>query len=487
MVHLLAEGMSYHQAIKSPESLKICVIGGGAAGLAALKVIKDSHQFQSGNWDVFAFESRQDVGGVWLPAPPTGDPPLTPLYDSLTTNLPHPLMAYPSFLFPNETNLYPKAQEVLAYLKRYAEEFELMRHIMLNVSVTSVTWTGASWVVKTTADRDGVDCDRIIVANGHYRVPFFPPIPGLQSWIHHRKVTHSAWYRSPHFVGDVVLVVGGGPSGQDLTHEMSTVCKTVVHSVPGTQPTQSGNIKLRSRVVRFSESDSSVTFEDGTSEAGIDHVFLATGYLTSFPFFSEDVLVDAVPPPVPPLPQHAYNSSQHVFPLALDLFPLQADFPVNSVAFMGLPIKVVPFPLCEAQARAAVKAFSDPSAIDPAREAVAIVSRYEALMTECAGDGERVAHAWFRYRNQEQFDYRDALHAFAGLTDEKWKVRAWEKWVYEKKDVLRKSWRMLEESGQSSEWLKGVGEGGIEDWVNLMERLAEHFCDVPIEGTEAKL
>ncbi len=358
-----------------------------------------------------------------LPAPPIDDPPLTPLYDSLTTNLPHPLMAFPSLLFSNETTLFPKAEVVLEYLKLYAKEFALMPHIKLSVEVISVTWSGANWIVKTTANGDGLEFDRIVVANGHYRVPFFPSTPGLESWIKSGKVTHSAWYRSPHYVGDVVLVVGGGPSGQDLTHEMSTVCKTIIHSVPGTQPTQTGNIKLRSRVVRFS--DDAVIFDDGSCETGVDHVFLATGFLTSFPFFSNNVLVNALPPPVPPLPQHIYNSSQHVFPLALDLFPLQADFPLNSVAFMGLPIKVVPFPLFEAQARAATKAFSDPSAVDPARDAVAIISRYEALRMEFVGDEEKVAHAWFRYRNQDQFVYRDELHAFAGFTDKKWKVRAW--------------------------------------------------------------
>jgi len=393
-------------------------------------------------------------------------------------------MSFPSLLFPNETTLFPKAEAVLAYLKKYANVFDLKRHIKLSTKVTSAAWSGAKWIVKTTSG-DEVEFDRIIVANGHYSVPFFPPIPGLESWMKSGKVTHSAWYRTPYFVGDVILVVGGGPSGNDLTQEMSTVCTTIIYSIPGTEPTQTGNIKLRSRVVRFSED--SVFFDDGTCETGIHHVFLATGFLTSFPFFSDDVLVKAIPPPVPPLPRNLYDSSQHVFPLTLDLFPLQAQFPANTVAFMGLPIKVVPFPLFEAQARAAVKAFSDPSAIDATRDAVSIVSRYTALHTEFRGNDEKIAHAWHRYRNQEQFDYRDDLHSFAGFADEKWKVRAWEKWAYEKKDVLRKSWRTLEESGDISEWLKGVGEGGVDDWVKLMERLAERYQDLPVAGTEAKL
>ncbi len=62
-----------------------------------------------------------------------------------------------------------------------------------------------------------------------------------------------------------------------------------------------------------------------------------------------------------------------------------------------------------------------------------------------------------------------------------------EKWAYEKKDVLRKSWRKLEERGEASGWLKGVGEGGVEDWVKLMERLVEHYRDLPVAGNEANI
>ena len=45
--------------------LKICVLGGGAAGLAVVKIIKDSIPFKSGLWTVDAFEEREDIGGTW--------------------------------------------------------------------------------------------------------------------------------------------------------------------------------------------------------------------------------------------------------------------------------------------------------------------------------------------------------------------------------------------------------------------------------------
>lgn len=71
---------------------RICIIGAGAAGLAILKEITHSEEYKNGLWKVVdCFEERQDVGGIWLPSASSSvHPPFTPLYDSLTTNLPHP-------------------------------------------------------------------------------------------------------------------------------------------------------------------------------------------------------------------------------------------------------------------------------------------------------------------------------------------------------------------------------------------------------------
>ncbi len=43
----------------------ICVIGAGPSGLSALKIIRDSAQYQEGLWTATAFETRENVGGIW--------------------------------------------------------------------------------------------------------------------------------------------------------------------------------------------------------------------------------------------------------------------------------------------------------------------------------------------------------------------------------------------------------------------------------------
>jgi cation diffusion facilitator CzcD-associated flavoprotein CzcO len=67
--------------------MKVAIIGGGAAGLAALR-------HAPVNAAVTLFEKKR-IGGLWqLPGP---------MYDNLHTNLPYQVMAYPDFPFPNDT------------------------------------------------------------------------------------------------------------------------------------------------------------------------------------------------------------------------------------------------------------------------------------------------------------------------------------------------------------------------------------------------
>jgi hypothetical protein len=409
-----------------------------------------------------------------LPAPPTDDPPSTPMYDSLTTNLPHPVMAYTSFSFPPSTPLFPPAATVQTYLESYAAHFDLMPLIRLRTTVQHTQWESASgkWNIQLSSG-DTRQFDFIIVANGHYRVPRYPSIPGLSDWIAARKASHSAWYRRPHNFGEVVLVIGGGPSGQDIAAEMCTVARTVIHSVTGGVSEDLGNLKKRGRVIAFKEGGQ-VLFDDGTTEFGVDYCLLATGYELSFPFLSSGIIQSGFPPSCPPVPRRLYNSGYHIFPLAKQMFPLQTDYPPSSIAFMGLLVKVAPFPLLEAQGRAVMKVFENPASLDTTQEAVDIITRYEELRSEFGDDTLSISKSWHKYKDQKQFDYRDQLHQFAeGDADTRTVVMDWEKEMYGKKDMLRIAWRKLEKSGEANDWVKGVGEGGPTEWVDLMRRLLE--------------
>ncbi|KAI0261644.1 hypothetical protein BC834DRAFT_925444 [Gloeopeniophorella convolvens] len=446
------------------EPKRICVIGAGANGLATLKVLAEAPQVQSGEWVLVAYEERENVGGIWYPSPPTGNPPVTPLYDSLTTNLPHLTMAFPSFAFPPETPLFPNAAAVQKYLEDYAAHFDLLRYVRFRTRVDMALWDADDkvWYV-TLSTGETREYDFVVVSNGHYRKPRYPNAPGLKSWLNSGRAIHAAWYRNPceYIKFKKVIVVGGALSALDICWDMGGVTPLpVLHSIPPTLyltgfsfPPDTPNYRKVARIEEYRD-DGAVVLADGTTESDVDLVILATGYEISFPFLPQ--MKQGVPPLPPPLPGQLYNSTYHVFPLAHHLFPLQGPFPPTSIAFPGLPYRVAPFPVFEDQARA----------IAPA---VDVVARTQLIMQEEETDDPLlIAKAWFRFATLEPFEYRAKLHAFAGkpYSTPDWEVEFWEKKV-----LLRVEWKSIEESGQAEEWLRGVGANGPEDWIELCRKV----------------
>lgn len=495
------------EASMSDNPKTICIIGAGPAGLAALKIIVDSAQYDAGHWIPTAFETRDQIGGIWLPSDPFDDtdPPYSPVYDSLTTNLPHPVMAYTSFSFPASTPIFPRASVVLQYLNDYTHHFHLTPHIRLNTTVQAVhrDSSNSQWNV-TLSTSETLTFDLIIVCDGHYRVPLYPDVSGLSQWLHKGKATHAAYYRRPHNIGNIVLVIGGGPSGLDISSEMRPFAHTVIHSITHAPNEDVGNLKQRGRVVQFHECETGkVTFEDGTTESGIDHCILATGYQFSFPFFHDDIIRFEDPPAVPPLPQNLYYTPHSIFPLAKHMFPLYGSstnttntntvattadttttttFPPWSMAFMGRILRrLAPFPLLEVQARAILHAFAHPESLDRIHEEKEFMSRHESLRLKLGtDDAVAITTAWHRFEPLEQYAYREYLDEFSASS---WsgsgygKVGEWEREMYLNRVVLREVWVELERRGEAGEWVRGVGEGdregeeGKKEWVEVLRKM----------------
>ncbi|CAA7269973.1 unnamed protein product [Cyclocybe aegerita] len=441
-------------------------------------------------------------------------------------------MAFSSFSFPPSTPLFPPAATVETYLCDYASHFHLRPHIQFSTSVEDVSYDGAKWVVVTApTSPDGTVShslprtyrfDLLFVCNGHYSVPRYPSTPGLEPWLLSRRASHSVFYRNPSISGapfslgksHKVLVIGGGPSGQDIVADLHGVVGCIVHSasthlaVHQDQDESEPALRLRGRPTHFLDmagGKGKVEFEGGIVEDNIDYCIIATGYQVSFPFFKAPsmsrYLIDGLPPSLPLLPQELFNTTYGVFPLVRHTFP----FPFSnsesmpppsptSLAFLGLLVRVAPFPLVEAQARAALSAFSHPDRIDWTHESTDIMERYRTLkgqlgLEDSAAEDKvseaQIQKAWCRFEPMEQFDYRDLL---ADLVDEldgtspshpdgSWmpvaRSKSWERELYDHKDVLRRTWRALEASGEAEDWVRGIGTGdhSEEEWVDLMWRV----------------
>jgi len=272
------------------------------------------------------------------------------------------------------------------------------------------------------------------------------------------------------------MVVGGGPSAIDICKDMKQVVPLLVHSIPGPVyeggPAYSEDAAGYRKVsqVREYQDDGTVVLVDESMETDVDFIIIATGYELSFPFLPQIKLGVPEWTSSPTLPDGLYNSTYHVFPLAYHLFPLRGEFPPMSIAFPGLLRRVSPIPIFEDQARAIVRVLEDPESLNSLSCSTVLVERAHAIIdTEGTEEPLCIAKAWFRLGTLEPFKYRAELNAFAGKdwTAPIWEVELWTKTKF----ILQREWEEIERSGMAEGWLKGVGFNGIEDWVELCNKL----------------
>ena len=376
----------------APQRLKIdrvAVIGAGACGLAAARYLQAEQAFSL----IQVFDQRPIAGGLWNYSPLNENEPakakddasvVSPVYDSLETNIPHMLMNYVEEPFPAGSALFPGHKTVKEYLHRCAESVRSL--LALETEVQSVRKDGKGWTVETRHIPSGstakIAFDAVIVANGHYSDPFMPDIPGLAAFSekHPGVVSHAKFFRrADAFAGKKVIVVGNSASGVDISAQIAEVCSTPVlvsekeqdpSAPPNPLSATAGPSSAIRRIPEIAEflvagdsssslsssprasASASVQLTDGTVESDIDAVIFCTGYLYTFPF----------------LPA-SYSAPDAASVPGLYEQLLRADDP--TLAFLGIPQRVVPFPVAEAQSAWVARLYSGRCPLPPPEELVA--------------------------------------------------------------------------------------------------------------------
>jgi hypothetical protein len=185
-------------------SPRYCLIGAGAAGLAALRELLDL------GYDVDCFEKSGRVGGHWHTD-----------YDSLYLITSRDVSGFRGYPMPREFPVYPSRSQALSYLESFADNFSLREAITFGTEVIRCTPEGSrgeqGWQVETSDGRDR-HYDGVLVANGHLWDPNLPEL--AQDFT--GQSLHSAQYRNCSQIdGDQVLVVGSGNSGCDLAVDVA--------------------------------------------------------------------------------------------------------------------------------------------------------------------------------------------------------------------------------------------------------------------------
>ncbi|XP_065847010.1 probable flavin-containing monooxygenase 1 [Euphorbia lathyris] len=223
---------------------KIGIIGAGISGLLACK-----HAMEKG-FSPIVFEARSDLGGVW-----------NQTIESTKLQSPKFYYQFSDFPWPDSvTETFPDHNQVLAYVRAYAQRFNILPRIQFNTRVLSIdyvnsesdyeemigweAWGGSGyalspagkWNVSFQDSRDPsspvevYQMDFVIICIGRYsdlrNLPEFPVNKGPE--VFSGEVLHAQDYaamdddRAADFVKDKrVTIVGFQKSAVDLANEVA--------------------------------------------------------------------------------------------------------------------------------------------------------------------------------------------------------------------------------------------------------------------------
>ncbi|KAJ5780580.1 hypothetical protein N7457_005740 [Penicillium paradoxum] len=336
-------------AIKS-----VAVIGAGPAGAIAVDALSQEKAFDV----IRVYERQEKAGGCWVSRddePPqkfdfdglaarTADAPLeipeqlpcrTPVvsqdrftdsavYPTLETNVNAGAMSYSQEEIPTvrsrwsierhgEDTPFRHHSVIRKYIEDLFDRKGYQDLVQYNTTVERAIKDSRSqkWVLtfRRTESLDGArsdywwseEFDAVVVASGHYAVPFIPVIPGLKEYAarYPGSVQHTKNYRGPEkYRGKKVITVGASVSAADTAVSLIESAQAPVIAVVrgrynayfGDDAFQHPKIQRRPPISHITSNDQgerTVHFEDGTSEPNVDYIIFGTGFSWTLPFLPQ--------------------------------------------------------------------------------------------------------------------------------------------------------------------------------------------------------
>lgn len=331
---------------------RVAIIGGGASGAITLDSLVQEGTFEQ----IALFERRSTLGGVWIfdenPIQTPNDllksgekssaidPPLanpfdgwdqgdkirslrssqerfhhTPAYHGMTTNIIESLMTFSDQAQwkLSGANDYVDRADVRNYIEQYIFRHKENDKVTLSFKTTvedvekveAPQESGLPYQFKVTLRKeleDGTDewfqqiFDALVVAVGHYHIPFIPHVPGLRevqekfpTVVHHAKFFTTL----EPYKDKTVVVVGSRALGFDLSRFSADVAKKVYQlkrSDGKKVSANKGKIEPKPTIEKYIVYGDSfkVVFSDSSEVENPDHVVYATGYQFLFPFLARE-------------------------------------------------------------------------------------------------------------------------------------------------------------------------------------------------------
>ncbi len=391
---------------------------------------------------------------------------VSPMYEHLETNIPHSIMEFPDLPSLEDHQLFPSREAVMHYLEDYGEDVRHLVSFQTQVVDIDQKRSGAHQVWLKDLRTDTVyekTYDAIVVANGHYSVPRLPNIKGIKEWNHVNSgiISHTKFYRRPGpFANKRVIIVGNAASGTDIASQIGTVCKNPLlmsqrsESILAYATGYKEDLPEIAEFLPNSHGTRAVRFVNGRVEEDIDAVLFATGYYYSFPFLSK-------------LESRLISTGERVQHIYRHLFYI--DNP--TIAFIGLPSKIIPFRTAQGQAAVVARVWADRLELPSILE----MRKWEEDVVAKKGDGR----AFHVLSFPEDFDYHNELVDWAscatgreGKMPMRWSAN--ETWARERFPAIKKAFA---DKGDARHGIKTLQELGFDYSAWLKEQHSQNGAE----------
>ncbi|KAG7193399.1 uncharacterized protein KQ657_000817 [Scheffersomyces spartinae] len=292
----------------------------------------------------------------------------TGVYPDLFTNIPSRFVRFSyqpneeKYQDPSRT-IYPflSHHELTSRFSSFVEKEQLEKYIRFKTRIEEVYKDeNNKWVITANHDKETVhewyaeEFDAVVVANGHYTVPFIPHIPGLAEYSRKNPevVIHAKAYKNvDEFNGKSVLNVGGSISTENLIQYIYPVARRLSVSRRGdhkvfpfiNEAIVSEGIVGKPPIERIDPETGIVYFTDGSLEGDFDKILFTTGYHYHYPFLKK--LIEVVAP----------SNASRVSGLYWDIFAIEDP----TLAAVGVPVTGLKFTSIEAEAAAVAGIWSN--------------------------------------------------------------------------------------------------------------------------------
>ncbi|KAF6822204.1 dimethylaniline monooxygenase [Colletotrichum plurivorum] len=475
---------------------RVAVIGAGPAGAIMIDALAQEKVFDV----IRVFERREAPGGCWLgetKAPPvlqpdelerlgsrTADAPVhsvpsefparlpkspTPryaestVYPYLETNVDYVAMQFTQEPFPGKQSDWSIAVHgadtpfrhwslVQDYIRSLVEKRGYGEFVEYNTTVEKAEKDEGTGEWTLTLRKDGEETDQwwtetfdaVVVASGHYSVPYIPLIDGLGEFARRRpgSVIHSKHFRGREaYKGKKVVVVGASVSAADIAYDLTSTAQSPVYAVVqghnfngyfGGEAFNHPQISKVPSITRVDPDTRTVFFADGTSVTGVDDIIFGTGYTWTLPFLQR------------PVPRNNRVP---------DLYLHVVYRPDPSLLFVGAVNAGLTFKIFEWQAVLAARILAGRVKLPPVEEQ----QRWEEERVARRGDGAKFALVFPDFE-----EYFETVRKLAGPAEGRGRElppfnRFWVQRFMAGHERRKEMWRRL--NADSREALRGEGAG----------------------------